>query len=68
MSEETGLLGQQVCPEVLGKLFFLHPKQILAQALSAQATAVISYLALCSKPFALCIWLNPVLTGYCKHG
>lgn len=69
MSEETGLLGQQVFPEVLGKLFFLHPKQILVQALSTQATAVISYLALCSKPFvALCIWLNPVLLGHCKQG
>lgn len=53
MSEETGLLGQQVFPEVLGTLFFLHPEQILVQELSAQATAGISYLALrCSYPFA----------------
>lgn len=66
--EETGLLGQQDFPEVIEKLFFLHPKQILVQALSAQATAVLSYLALGSKPFPLCIWLHPVLKGRCKHG
>jgi hypothetical protein len=51
-----------------GKLFFLHPKQILVQALSAQATAVIAYLALGFKPFEMSIWLNPVLMGHCKHG
>lgn len=68
MREETGLLGQQDFPEVIEKLFFLHPKQILVQSLSVQATDVISYLAPGSKPFPLCIWLNPVLMGHCEHG